>query len=253
MKLARAVQQHLYTMPPLEVDGFDIAGTAFPADATGGDYFDIVPLPKRCIGISIGDVCGHGLASAMLMAELRAYARAFARRSLRVGEILTLLNSALISDLGEESYATFAFCRLHPGTRTFTYASAGHVPGYLLDAGGGVKQVLGSTDIPLGLLEDRVFSGSEEIGLQPGEILALLTDGITEAERPDQAQFGAARAIEFIREHRQESAAHIVGGLFRAVREFAGGLPQRDDITAVICKSQATPKPGRRARARSAA
>lgn len=237
MKLARAVQQQFYRIAPLEVNGFDIAGAAFPADATGGDYFDFVPLPKGCIGVSIGDVCGHGVASALLMVELRACLRAFARKSLNVGEIFTLINSALVSDLEQERYATLLFCRLHPPSRSLLYASAGHVPGYILDAQGGIKQILPSTDIPLGLLPGRVFTSSDEVLLEPGEILALLTDGITEAERPDQTPFGVDRALDFIRQHRQEGARQIVDGLYQAVREFSDGLPQVDDITAVICKS----------------
>ena len=78
MDLARAVQQQFYKMLPPPIKGCDFAGAAFPADATGGDYFDFVPLPDNHLGIAIGDVCGHGIGSALLMAELRAYLRAFA-------------------------------------------------------------------------------------------------------------------------------------------------------------------------------
>ncbi len=237
LRLARAVQQQFYRIPAPLVDGFDIAGAAYPADATGGDYFDFVPLPKGCIGISIGDICGHGIGSALLMVELRAYLRAFAWKSSNVGEIVTLMNDALVSDLEQERYATLAFCRLHPVSRTLVYTSAGHVPGFVLDAAGGVKRVLESTEVPLGLFSDRVYASSEEIKLEPGEILALLTDGITEAERPDQAPFGIDRALDFIRTHRMESAQEIVDGLYHAVRYYSDGMPQTDDITAVICRS----------------
>jgi serine phosphatase RsbU (regulator of sigma subunit) len=219
------------------VDGFELGGAAFPADATGGDYFDFVRLPKGCVGILIGDVCGHGIGSALLMAELRACLRAFAHSSLNVGEILTLVNNALVSDLEQDRYATLVLCRLHPLSRTLVYASAGHVPGYVLAANGAIKHVLDSTDIPLGLMPERLFANSQEVRLEPGDILALLTDGIIEAESPDQTQFGVERALEFIRQHRDQHAQEIVVGLHQAVRHFADGLPQEDDITAVICKS----------------
>lgn len=236
MQLARAVQQKFYREVPPAVDGFEFAGDAFPADATGGDYFDFVPLPKSCVGIAIGDVCGHGIGSALLMAELRAFLRSFSYKSLHVGEILALINQALVSDLEEESYATLIFCRLHPASRTLVYGSAGHVPGYILGADGAVKHVLNSKDIPLGLLVERRFGCSEAIPLEVGDILILLTDGITEAERPDQTQFGAERALDFVRMHRDENATEIIAGLYEEVRAFANGLPQNDDITAVICK-----------------
>ena len=236
MKLARAVQQQFYRVTTPRIEGFDMAGGTFPADETGGDYFDFVSLPKVCIGISIGDISGHGISSALLMVELRSYLRAFTTTSLDLSEILTLINSALFSDVEQESYATLFLCRLDPPSRSLLYASAGHVPGYILGADGAVKHVLHSIDIPLGVIPERTFGCSAEITLEPGEILALLTDGITDTERPDETQFGAGRALEFIREHRKESAKQIMHGLFEAVREFADGLPQRDDITAVICK-----------------
>jgi sigma-B regulation protein RsbU (phosphoserine phosphatase) len=236
MKLARAVQQQFYRISAPRIEGFDMAGGTFPADETGGDYFDFVSLPNGCTGISVGDISGHGIASALLMVELRSYLRAFATKSLDLSEILTLINSALVCDVEQESYATLFLCRLHPPSRSIIYASAGHVPGYILGADGAVKQVLQSLDIPLGVVPGRTFGCSAEIRLEPGEILALLTDGITDTERPDETQFGADRALEFIREHRQDSAQQIMRGLFEAVRNFADGLPQRDDITAVICK-----------------
>lgn len=236
MSLARAVQQQFYEIPRPQIKGFDFASAAFPADAIGGDYFDFISFPDDCIGIVIGDVCGHGIGSALLMAEIRAYLRAFALRSPNVGEILTLMNNALASDLKLDHYATLIFCLLDPKSRTLVYASAGHTPGFIFDAEGSVKRPLESIDIPLGFLPGHLFGCSESIALEPGDILALLTDGITDAERPDQAFFGVERALDYIRDHRKESAQDIVNGLYRTVREFSDGLSQTDDITAVICK-----------------
>jgi len=236
MSLARAVQQQFYSMPPPQIEGFDFAGAAFPADATGGDYFDFVALPGGCVGITVGDVCGHGIGSALLMVELRAYLRAFAQQSSDLGKILSLTNDALVSDLEQDRYATLIFCRLQPDTRTVVYSSAGHTPGFILDSSGALKCTLDSTDIPLGFLPKHTFGCSHPLELEPGDILALLTDGITESERPDQDCFGVERALEFIRAHRQESAQDIVAGLYHAVRAFSDGLPQTDDITAVVCK-----------------
>ena len=236
MKLARAVQQHFYRVAPPTVAGFDIAGASFPAYATGGDYFDFVPLQAEPIGISVGDVSGHGISAALMMVELRACLRAFAWKSADLGEVFTSLNTALFSDFEQQNFATLVCCCLHPASRSLVYANAGHVPGYILGSNGAVKRQLDATDVPLGLFPNRVFTNSAEILMEPGDMLALLTDGITEAESPDQTQFGSERALEFLRAHQNESAEQIVSGLYRAVREFSDGLPQSDDITAVICK-----------------
>ncbi len=237
MNLARAVQQQLYKMPPPKIDGFDYAGSAFPADATGGDYFDFVQLPGDCVGIIIGDVSGHGIGSALLMVELRAFIRAFAQKSDDVGEILTLVNNALVSDLELDRYATLIFCRLHPATRTIVYASAGHSPGFIFDSSGAVKHTLDSTDIPLGFMKNHDFSCKDPIRMEKGDFLALLTDGITDTERPDETFFGIERALDYIGKHCLESAQDIVNGLYKTVRDFADGMPQIDDITAVVCKT----------------
>jgi sigma-B regulation protein RsbU (phosphoserine phosphatase) len=193
-------------------------------------------MPGDSLGITIGDVSGHGIGSALLMVELRAYLRAFMQKSSDVGEILSLTNNALVSDLEQDRFATLIFCRLHPSTRALSYSSAGHTPGFILDANGALKRTLDSTDIPLGFLPEHAFTCSDQFVLEEGELLALLTDGITEAERPDQSSFGVESALEYIREHRDESAQEIVTGLYQAVRDFSNGLPQVDDITAVICK-----------------
>ncbi len=237
MSLARAVQQQIYSVSPPPVEGLEMAGAAFPADATGGDYFDFIALPGGRIGIVTGDVSGHGIGSALLMVELRAYIRAFAQRSADVGEILTLTNNALVSDLEKDRYATLIFCCYSPASKSLVYASAGHTSGYILDANGAVKNILESTDIPLGFMPKHAFVRGAPMTLDEGEILALLTDGITDAERPDETSFGIENALEYIRAHRHESAQDIVAGIYEAVREFSDGLPQSDDITAVICKA----------------
>jgi PAS domain S-box-containing protein len=236
MRMARSVQQKFYNMPPPEIKGFDIAGAAIPADATGGDYFDFIPMPEGNLGICVGDVSGHGFASALLMAELRALLRAFARSETSLKRIFSSVNHALIDDLESNRFITLAFLCLRPAAHSFVYINAGHLPGYLLDSDGCVKQVLESTSIPLGMLAEHSFHSSRLTKLEPGEILVLLTDGITEAVDVTQKEFGADSALEYIREHRKEGAKQIVQGLCQVVRDFSGKSFQNDDITAVVCK-----------------
>jgi PAS domain S-box-containing protein len=236
MGLARAVQRQFYETPPPRFKGFDFAAAAFPADAIGGDYLDFVSMPGDCVGFAIGDVCGHGISSALLMAGLRAYIRAFAPLNQNPADIFTQTNNLLISDMGHDKFVTLIYCRLDPASRLMVYSSAGHTPGFILGRNGEVRRMLDSIDMPLGFMENFSFGSSDEIQLEPGDVLALLTDGIIEAENPGQDCFGMERTIRYIREHRDESANEIVNGLYRAVRKFSDGMPQSDDVTAVICK-----------------
>src|SRR5947209_12617741 len=112
IRIARQIQQKLFPAAPLPLAGFDLSGASFPAEATGGDYFDYIPLRDGCLGVVSGVVSGHGLGPALLMAETRAYLRAFLVMHTDVGEIAGLLNRALASDAPEGHFATLLLGRL---------------------------------------------------------------------------------------------------------------------------------------------
>ena len=154
IRLARQIQQKLFPVAPLPSAGFDISGASYPAEATGGDYFDYIPMQDGGLGVVIGDVSGHGFGPALLMAELRAYLRAFMLTRWDVGEIVGLLNCALADDAPEGHFATLLLVRLDPATRSLVYASAGHWPGYIFSPTGEVKVVLHATGMPLAAMSE---------------------------------------------------------------------------------------------------
>ena len=236
--LARSVQQRLYPAIAPQVPGFDIAGAAFVADVTGGDYFDFVPLANDCLGIVIGDVSGHGFDSALLMAETRAVLRSTMQTKWEPAEILSIVNRVLSGDTEENRFVTLLLARLHGPTRTFTYASAGH-NGYVLDRSGALKTHLTATGVPLGLFPDVVYGQGAETVLEPGETLLLLTDGVTDSEAPDQRPFGVERVFDAVRSSRGEPSEQTVATLFRAARAFQAGASQQDDMTIVVCTAGA--------------
>ena len=160
--------------------GFDIGGASYPAEAIGGDYYDFIPLPDGSLGIAIGDVSGHGVGPALLMAETRAFLRAFAQTHADVSTILGLVNRVLVPDVEEDRFITLLLAKLDPRTGSFVYTSAGHPTGYILDAVGNVKRTLPSTSVPLGIMADVTFLSSDEIILDPGDNVLLITDGIVE-------------------------------------------------------------------------
>jgi PAS domain S-box-containing protein len=235
IRLAREVQQRFYNVAAA-VPGFDIAAAAYPADETGGDCLDLISLPDGQLGIVVGDVSGHGIGSALVMAETRAYVRSFVKTASDVGEILTQVNRELVEDLEGGRSVTLLLARLDPRARSLVYASAGHVPGFLLGSSGEVASVMEPTGPPLGFFRDAEFSSSGVIPLHPEELLLLLTDGITESSAPDNTEFGAERAIDYVCSHRHKPARQIVEGLYQATRAFAAGQTQRDDVTLAVVK-----------------
>lgn len=235
-RVARDIQQRLFPKTAPELAGFDIAGASFPADAAGGDYFDYLAMLNGQWGIVLGDVSGHGVGPALLMAETRAYLRVLTGRRDNVGEILTRANAILAEDVGTSRFITLFMARLDPVNRNFAYVSAGHPPGYLLDATGKVKQQLPRTGLPLGRRESTVYQESAGIQLESGDVLLMLTDGIEEASAPDETLFGIDRALDVVRKHQKESASVIVRALYDAVLDFAGDGPQMDDVTAIVLR-----------------
>jgi PAS domain S-box-containing protein len=235
--LARSVQQRLFPASPPHVPGFDFHGASFVNDVTGGDYFDFVPLPGECLAIAIGDVSGHGFDSALLMAETRAVLRATAQTTSEPSEILTVVNRVLHADTEAHRFATLLLAVLHVPSRTLAYSSAGHPPGYVLDARGAVKSELPATGLPLGLFPDSVYETRTTPRVEPGDTVVLLTDGVTDSGAPEVELFGAGRALDVVRSSLGTPSAEIVDRLYRAVRAFERGGPQRDDVTVVVARS----------------
>jgi PAS domain S-box-containing protein len=234
LRLAREVQQRFYTAT-VPVPGFDIAASAYPSEQMGGDYFDVIAgADGRCY-VAIGDVRGHGLDAALVMAMTRAYVRSFAALGLDVGEILARVNQVLLADLSEGRFVTMLLARLDPRRRTLEYASAGHLPGYLLDRTGVINDVLNSTGVPLGLFDESVCSTGTFL-LDAAQTIVLCTDGASETATADDEEFGCERVLDYVRAHLHEGAREIAEGIYHAARTFAAGEPQHDDITSVIMK-----------------
>lgn len=236
MRLARIVQKKLYPSKMPELPGFDVAGAAFPAEATCGDCFDFIPMSDGCLGIVVGDVSGHGFGSALLMAETRAYLRSLARTTSDLAEILKQLNAFLCDDTEDERFVTLMLVRLDPARRSFVYTSAGHVPGYLTDDSGSVKTILDSTSMPLGIFPETEFTSSQEQMLVEGDLLLMMTDGMTEFQNSEDEFFGEKRALQVVAGERRKDAQQIVTELYKAVRDFGSASPPIDDITAVVAK-----------------
>jgi stage II sporulation SpoE-like protein len=129
LRLAHQVQQQFYRPAP-SLSGFDIAGAAYPAYETSGDYFDFITMPHGSLCIAVGDVEGLGFGSALVMALTRAYVRSFVALGLEVDQILTQVNRMLLQDLGDGFFVTLS---LDVRSRSLVYAGAGHVPGYILE------------------------------------------------------------------------------------------------------------------------
>jgi len=171
-----------------------------PSDETGGDYFDFIDAPIGVLYVAVGDVSGHGFDAALIMALTRAYMRSFATLGMDVGEVLGRVNRSIVGDLEANRYVTMLLVRIDVESGAVTYASAGHIPGVLLDGLDGIDCTLDSTGMPLGLFADATFV-TRQCRFGPQQILVLGTDGATETLDSHGAEFGRNGVIHYVRTH----------------------------------------------------
>jgi hypothetical protein len=236
MRMARRFQERLCAIAPPNLTEFDVAAMSQPAETTGGDYFDFIPMRDGRIAFVVGDVSGHDFGAALLMSEVRAYLRALVLVHDDVSEILTLTNSILVEDTDDGAFVTLFFACLDPRHRSLVYAGAGHEASLIHPTGR--RERLQSTCLPLGLEKDLVVASAPAIHLEPEAVVLLISDGIHDASSQRGERFGLERTIELIRAHRDQTANEMIDVLRRAVRAFSDGVPQTDDQTALIVKAR---------------
>ncbi|MBN1942815.1 MAG: SpoIIE family protein phosphatase [Phycisphaerae bacterium] len=243
LALAMEVQQHLLPHTPPKLEGFDIAGASRYSDETGGDYYDFIDLAELGdgkVGIAVGDITGHGIGAALLMASARAVLRSHvATHGDDLGKMFEDINVHLVRDTGDERFLTLFYGLLDAKHRTLRWVSGGHDPAvWLHGATGQIEELQTGGGMVLGVLEDVPYKGSGPITLEPGDILAVGTDGIWEAKNSAGDMFTRRRMFDVILANADKSAAEIHQAVVEAVVAFHEGAgPQEDDITLVIVKA----------------
>ncbi len=232
LKRAREIQQMLLPSTLPQLPGVQIAGAWQPAREVGGDYFDVIQLDKHRLGICVGDVAGKGITAALLMANLQASFRAFATTEASPQVVCTRLNKFLCANIASGKFVTFFYAMLDADARTLTYENAGHLPGLLLRSNGTTEALQGGGAV-LGALPDWTYQ-DYTAQLQPGDILLLSTDGITEAENAKLEEFGNERLLEAARA-RNGSALEVQRAIMQQVTAFCGGN-FRDDATLLVLR-----------------
>jgi phosphoserine phosphatase RsbU/P len=232
LKRAREIQQMLLPNALPQLAGVQISGAWQPAREVGGDYFDVIALDEKRLGICIGDVAGKGITAALLMANLQASFRAFATPEASPQAVCTKLNKFLSANLASGKFVTFFYAVLDAERRTLIYENAGHCPGLLI-RGNGATELLRGGGAVLGVLPDWIYQDST-VQLERGDTLLLSTDGVTEAENTRLEEFGEQRLLEAARA-RNGSALETQRAVMQKVTAYCGGN-FRDDATLLVLR-----------------
>ena len=200
---------------------------------------DLIRVGDRQLVLLLGDATGHGLGPALSVTQVRAMLRVALRLGADLDTSFTSINDQLSDDLAANRFVTAFLGALDLETHRVTYHSAGQGPLLHYRAATGDFESRDSTMIPLGMIGGVPIKEPAIFELEPGDILALMTDGIFEYENSSGEEFGAERVTELIKKHRDQPPAQLVQTLMQAVDDFAQQAPQADDMTIVLLRRQA--------------
>jgi sigma-B regulation protein RsbU (phosphoserine phosphatase) len=240
LDLAMEVQQQLLPKEDLKIDGIDIAGKSIYCDETGGDYYDFIKTPAgrhNNISLVIGDVSGHGIPSALLMASVRSLLRQRASIPGSAPSIISDVNRLLTGDVGDSGqFVTLFYLCIDPVKRSLEWVRAGHDPAVIYNSHTDGFEELHGPGIALGVDENWEYEANRKVGLQKGQIIFLSTDGIHESRNLQGAMFGKTPILNIIRSHAGLSAKEILDAIYTELEKFRMGAPIEDDITGIVAK-----------------
>lgn len=234
IEIAKQVQARLFPQihPPAKT--LEYAGLCLQARQVGGDYYDFLDLGQQRLGLVVGDVSGKGIAAALLMANLQANLRSQCALALTHPELfLRSVNRLFYENTIDSAYASLIFAEYDDESRRLRYANCGHLSALVLRPDRRCRR-LDSTGTVLGLFQDWECPIAE-YQLEAGDLLALYTDGITEAHNGKGKEFGEDRLIESLRRHGSRTCQQAVEAISEEVRLLNPG-DQHDDITLILAK-----------------
>ncbi|MEE9535884.1 MAG: SpoIIE family protein phosphatase [Desulfobacterales bacterium] len=240
LDLAREVQQNLLPHKNPQLERLDIAGRSIYCDETGGDYYDFIISDtgeNGQLAIAIGDVSGHGISSALLMATVRSSLRQRLSQPGSAGGIISDVNRQLAQDVEDSGqFMTLFYLMIDPTKKHLQWVRAGHDPAIFYDPGTDTFEKLSGSGVALGVMEDSIFKAYTKTALRKGQIIFLSTDGIWESRNQKREMFGKKPIYDIIRKNSSLSANEILNAMLKSLKRFQKGAKIEDDITLVVIK-----------------
>lgn len=241
LQLAGEVQRNLLPKQSPRLEGLDLAGRTLSCDDIGGDYFDYLPAGQCAsphVDIIVGDVSGHGVEAALLMATARAFLRTQVQTDpcRPPAEVVTALNRQLVGDVSDSGrFMTLFYLRIALDRRRMEWVRAGHPFAHVFEPRSGAFWELGGRGVALGMDPDYAFTAESSPGPREG-ILCIGTDGLWETRDKHQRPYGKKRFRDMIRRQAAFPAGTIIDRVYADVNAHAAGSVREDDITLVVVK-----------------
>jgi len=234
LAVASEIQFRLHPETPPAIPGYDVLGVSFPCYEVGGDYYDFIEKSDGRYVIALGDVSGKGTGAALLMSSIHAAVRAHTRTRLSASEIVSEINQYIYDNTPANRYVTLFYSELDPRSHQLTYINGGHNSPLLARASGEVTR-LDIGGFPVGITP---FGDYREgwVEIEPGDVMVVYSDGVTESLDEEGEEFGEARLIEIVQKNRGRSAPGLRDRIDEALTKFVGRASAVDDLTIVILK-----------------
>jgi len=240
LDVAMEVQQNLLPLDMPQVPGLDIAGKSIYCDETGGDFFDFIEMHRsqtEHLGIAVGDVSGHGISAALLMATIRAFIKSKFTQRDSIAENVASVNRLITQDTRDTGqFATLFYAEISPGEKVLRWVRAGHDPAIFYDQALDQFKDLWGEGVALGIDPHVTYQEHVIRELSSGQILVIGTDGVWEARSHMDEMFGRERVKDLIRKNAAYSSDGISASIIDAIKTFQGSAKQEDDITLLVIK-----------------
>jgi sigma-B regulation protein RsbU (phosphoserine phosphatase) len=237
IELAADIQRRLLPTAIPVAEGFELAGWSRPARHVGGDFYDLMRLKQGRVGAVLADVSGKGLPAALMVSTIHSALRLLVDREGVGPGLVQHLNRHIAASTAPNKFITLLVVELDPSSNEVRYVNAGHNPGVVIGSDGNVRE-LASGGLPLGLFGESSYE-SGSLVLEPGDLLCLYSDGLTECESPSDEEFGLPRLVDLLRASSDRSLSEVIRAVDAAVTDFAQGLSQGDDQTLVLLRRTA--------------
>ncbi len=231
---AQEIQRNFLPSTDPVFEPYEISGSTRSCHMVGGDYYDFIPIDQSRLGLVIADVSGKGVSAALLMAALRSWLQAEIRITKDLAELAANLNNTIYKDSDNYSFISFFFGVLDREKGEVSFVNAGHNPPLLVDSAGGVRS-LDTTGFCLGMFPSVSYQ-TMTITFEPGQILCLFTDGITESQNSEKEEFGDERLVQQLREYADLPPREILEKVYEGVSSFTNYADLRDDMTISVVK-----------------
>jgi sigma-B regulation protein RsbU (phosphoserine phosphatase) len=235
LKVASEIQMRLQPFSPPKLDGWDMTGVSFPCREIGGDYYDFIHRKRDShLIVAVGDVSGKGTGAALLMSSLHAAVRAQSQTRASISEVMAEINEYIFENSPSNKFLTLFYGELDPKTGTLSYSNGGHNAPIFVRRSGELER-LDKGGLPIGMMQSVLYQEAS-VAFEPGDVLVIYSDGITESINEKEEEFEEERLIEVVKNNLGRSASGIRDRIDEALSRFVGTTAPVDDMTLMIIK-----------------